>query len=38
MRIFASYAIVFMIGFAAGYPFGLFIDYLDKKEKDKNVG
>jgi NhaP-type Na+/H+ or K+/H+ antiporter len=25
------------IGFLIGYPFGLFIDKLDKKEKAKNV-
>lgn len=27
-----------MIGFAFGYPLGLFIDKLDKKEKAKNGG
>ena len=27
-----------MIGFIAGYPMGLFIDRLDKKEKAKNGG
>lgn len=27
-----------MIGFALGYPLGLFIDKLDKKEKAKNGG
>jgi hypothetical protein len=26
------------IGFIIGYPFGLFIDKLDKKEKAKNGG
>jgi NhaP-type Na+/H+ or K+/H+ antiporter len=26
------------IGFLIGYPLGLFIDKLDKKEKDKNGG
>jgi NhaP-type Na+/H+ or K+/H+ antiporter len=26
------------IGFLIGYPFGLFIDKLDKKEKAKNGG
>lgn len=26
------------IGFIIGYPFGLFIDKLDKKEKSKNGG
>jgi hypothetical protein len=27
-----------MIGFAVGYPMGLFIDKLDKREKAKNGG
>jgi NhaP-type Na+/H+ or K+/H+ antiporter len=27
-----------LIGFALGYPLGLFIDKLDKKEKAKNGG
>jgi hypothetical protein len=27
-----------LIGFACGYPIGLFIDKLDKKEKAKNGG
>jgi hypothetical protein len=27
-----------MIGFIAGYPTGLFIDKLDKREKAKNGG
>ena len=27
-----------LIGFALGYPLGLFIDKLDKKEKTKNGG
>ncbi len=27
-----------MIGFAVGYPMGLFIDKLDKREKTKNGG
>jgi NhaP-type Na+/H+ or K+/H+ antiporter len=27
-----------MIGFVFGYPLGLFIDKLDKKEKAKDVG
>jgi NhaP-type Na+/H+ or K+/H+ antiporter len=27
-----------MIGFVIGYPFGLFIDKLDKREKAKNGG
>jgi NhaP-type Na+/H+ or K+/H+ antiporter len=26
------------IGFLIGYPLGLFIDKLDKKERDKNGG
>ena len=26
-----------LIGFVLGYPFGLFINKLDKKEKEKNV-
>jgi predicted MFS family arabinose efflux permease len=26
-----------MVGFVFGYPIGLFIDYLDKKEKSKDV-
>ena len=26
------------IGFIIGYPFGLFIDKMDKKEKEKNGG
>jgi NhaP-type Na+/H+ or K+/H+ antiporter len=26
------------IGFLIGYPLGLFIDKLDKREKDKNGG
>lgn len=28
---------IFMVGFIVGYPFGLFINKLDKKEKEKNV-
>jgi len=27
-----------MVGFVVGYGFGLFIDKLDKKEKEKNGG
>lgn len=27
-----------MLGFVVGYPAGLFIDKLDKREKDKNGG
>jgi NhaP-type Na+/H+ or K+/H+ antiporter len=27
-----------LLGFALGYPIGLFIDKLDKREKAKNVG
>lgn len=26
-----------LVGIAIGYPLGLFIDYLDKKEKNKDV-
>lgn len=27
-----------MLGFVVGYPVGLFIDKIDKREKDKNGG
>ena len=33
----APLALGIVIGFAFGYPVGLFIDKLDKKEKAKNV-
>lgn len=34
---FAIFLIGVCVGLVVGYPFGLFIDYLDKKEKQKNV-
>lgn len=37
MNLFAVFMIGILAGFAMGYPFGLFINYLDKKEKSKNV-
>lgn len=33
----ALFLVGIMIGFVVGYPFGLFIDKLDKKEKSKSV-
>lgn len=32
----ATALMLVMIGFIIGYPFGLFINKLDKKEKSKN--
>jgi NhaP-type Na+/H+ or K+/H+ antiporter len=35
MSTFAIFLMGIGIGFVIGYPFGLFIDKLDKKEKDR---
>jgi len=38
VRIMEIFLLGIMIGFAVGYPMGLFIDKLDKREKAKNGG
>jgi len=36
MTMLAVFLLGIGVGFLIGYPFGLFINYLDKKEKSKN--
>ena len=38
VRVMEVFLLGMMIGFAVGYPMGLFIDKLDKREKAKSGG